>query len=376
VITRLYAHNYRCFLNFELRLGSDSTFLLIGRNGAGKSTVRKVLEILQAVARGENRVGSLVKLRDFPRTSNGMPPSSGETERMRFEIECDIESQSFRYALVLELPPDFYELRVAEESLHVDNKVVYSRELAQVFMPKHFDEVEARFRVDWHLIALPIVQERSEADPLFKFKRFLRSLIVLAPLPSLIEGESKGDTLQPMLTGENFAAWFTGLLALSPAAYTSVDTYMRAIFPDFQDVQNPLIGPDARSMTVRFAANGKTLSLPFGDLSDGEKCYLLSAMVLASLRTYGPSLCFWDEPDNHLALSEIGHFIMELRRLPTGSQFIATSHHPETIRRFSDENTLLLHRASHLEPTQVRPVAELGIKGDLVDALIRGDELP
>jgi predicted ATPase len=129
-------------------------------------------------------------------------------------------------------------------------------------------------------------------------------------------------------------------------------------------------------MTVRFQAGSRSLSLPLKDLSDGEKCFLISAVVLASLRTYGPSLCFWDEPDSHLALAEIGHFIMALRQIPKGSQFIATSHHPETIRRFSNENTLLLHRPSHLEPTQVRPVSELTIKGDLVDTLIRGDELP
>jgi hypothetical protein len=56
-----------------------------------------------------------------------------------------------------------------------------------------------------------------------------------------------------------------------------------------------------------------------------------------------------------------------------GAKFIATSHNPEAIRRFSDENTLVLHRKSHLEPTIVRRLDELQVAGDLVAALVRGD---
>ena len=68
---------------------------------------------------------------------------------------------------------------------------------------------------------------------------------------------------------------------------------------------------------------------------------------------------------------------MALRRaFQSGGQFIATSHNPEAIRRFSDENTLFLQRKSHLEPTVVRPLSELQISGDLVGALVRGDVEP
>jgi hypothetical protein len=50
-----------------------------------------------------------------------------------------------------------------------------------------------------------------------------------------------------------------------------------------------------------------------------------------------------------------------------------TSHNPEAIRKFSNENTFVLDRKSHLEPTLVRLLSELPIQGDLVGALIRGD---
>jgi hypothetical protein len=88
-------------------------------------------------------------------------------------------------------------------------------------------------------------------------------------------------------------------------------------------------------------------------------------------------LCFWDEPDNYLALDEVGHFVLALRKsFRSSGQFIATSHNAEAIRHFSGENTLMLFRRSHLEPTMVRRVEQLKVHGDLVDALARGDVEP
>lgn len=104
---------------------------------------------------------------------------------------------------------------------------------------------------------------------------------------------------------------------------------------------------------------------------------MICAAALASNEAYGPLACSWVQPDSYLALSEVGHFVMSLRKaFHSGGQFIATSHNPEAIRRFSDESTLVLHRRNHLEPTVVRPLSDLQVKGDLVNALIRGGVEP
>jgi ABC-type multidrug transport system ATPase subunit len=97
--------------------------------------------------------------------------------------------------------------------------------------------------------------------------------------------------------------------------------------------------------------------------------------VLAQSEAYHPLLCFWDEPDNYLALDEVQHFVMALRSefQKSGGQFIATSHNPEVIRAFENSNTLVLQRRSHLEPTVVRKLSDLHVSGDLVDAITRGD---
>jgi len=51
-------------------------------------------------------------------------------------------------------------------------------------------------------------------------------------------------------------------------------------------------------------------------------------------------------------------------------QLIATSHHPETIRKFSDDNILVLSRKSHLDPTLSSRLSDVGYTGDLIDTII------
>ncbi len=228
--------------------------------------------------------------------------------------------------------------------------------------------------VDWHLVALPVIQEQSERDPLHIFKTWIARMIILDPIPNLMTGDSIGENLEPQREGANFGDWFSGLLVRYPAAYTQIEKYLKEVMPDFMDFQNEPVGKDSKSMNVRFQQQQATMCVNFKDLSAGEKCFFLCAVLLAANKSYGPIFCFWDEPDNYLSLSEVGHFVTTLRRFfETGGQILMTSHNPEAIRRFSDENTLVLHRKSHLEPSLVRLLRDLSVKGDLVDALIRGD---
>lgn len=366
MIRRLYVHNFRCLENFELSVLGQSSVLLIGKNGSGKTTVGFALEILQRIARGTSQVDDLVRPKDLTRGRTGAP--------MRFEIEAELGGQIYEYIIAFEYPEGFRQLRVFEEKLLVEGKAVYTRETAQVHLARMNLDKEAKFRIDWHLVALPIVQESSEKDVLFIFKRWLSRMLVLRPVPSLITGDSTDETLQPDPQVIKYGAWFSGLLGYAPSAYTKIDEYLKQVMPDIRDIKNPITGKDAKSLTLQFANGHEPVNIPFEDLSDGEKCFMICALVLAANKAYGPVTCFWDEPDNYLALSEVGHFILALRKVfDEGGQLITTSHHPEAISRFSDENTLVLFRRNHLEPTLIRPLSQLQVDGDLVNAMIRGD---
>ena len=371
MIQRLYINNFRCLENFELKIQGMPSALLIGKNGAGKSTIASALEVLQKISRGINRMRDLEKLKlispkDFARGRSDVP--------IRFEIEVLLEDKLYKYILAFDLPEKFKELRVFEEQLLVAGDPIYSRKEAQVTLHISSQNREAQFLLDWHLVALPVIQEQSQTDPLHIFKTWLARTIILAPIPSLMTGDSNGETLEPKRDGSNFGEWVSGLLSRYPAAYTQVDKYLREVMPDIQDFLNELIGKDSKSMIVRFEANNANLSVDFKDLSDGEKCFFLCAVVLAANKSYGPLFCFWDEPDNYISLSEVGDFVTSLRRSFQGnSQILVTSHNPEAIRKFSNENTFVLDRKSHLEPTLVRLLSDIPVPGDLITTLILGD---
>ena len=369
---RIYIHNYRCLENFEMNVKGVSSALLIGENGAGKSAIARVLEILQRIGRGTNRVGQLVEPRDFSHGRSDVP--------IRFVFDISIKDKLYTYEIALELPERFRELRVSDEKLTVEGSIVYSRKEAQLTL---HSSREARFNLDWHLIALTIIQEQSESDPLHDFKDWLSRMLILKPIPDEMTGESREETLESEITGRNFGDWLTGLLRLSPASYTTIDKYLKEVMPDFHDFKNEPVGKDASALKVRFqdeesgAKSRARTTIAFQDLSDGEKCLFLCALVLAANEHNGPLFCFWDEPDNYLSLPEVGHFVMSLRRsfeTEIGGQLLITSHNPEAIRRFSDHNTLLLARKSRLEPTVLRKLADTQYLGkDKIEALISRD---
>jgi len=376
MIQRLYVHNYRCLENFELNLKDLQSALLIGKNGTGKSTISFVLQLFQSIARGINSVKELgndplylLRPKDFYRGRFEEP--------MRFEIEVLLNNQVYVYVLAFDLPKNFKKLRVIEERLTVSDKPVYNRKEALVTLTRKStgsNNQEPQFSVDWHLIALPVIQEQSEQDPLHIFRSWLANMIIMSPIPSIIKGVSSEETFEIIRDGSNFADWFTGLLKIYPAAYTTIDNYLREIFPDLLDIQNKTIGENAKSMVIQFEANKVNLKLDFDDLSDGEKCFFLCALVLAANKCYGPIFCFWDEPDNYLSLPEVGHFIMALRRsFRENGQILVTSHNEESIRKFPNENILVLDRKSHLEPTLIRLLSDIPFEGSVADALIRGE---
>jgi energy-coupling factor transporter ATP-binding protein EcfA2 len=355
VIRRFYVHNFRCLENFELPISGHSSALLIGKNGSGKTSVGLALQVLQKIARGTNRVGDLVRPKDFARGRTDVP--------MRFEIQVELGAKNYGYSIAIELPQGGKEPRVLEETVRVGGESVYTREVGRVYR-----------QIDLQLLALPIIQRESAGDPIFVLKEWLARMLILRPMPTLISGDSNQETLEPNPQVTDFGAWFSGLVAYSPSVYAEVDQYLKQVMPDLIDIKNPVVGKDARSLVVQFSNDQGSFSLPFEDLSDGEKCYMICALVLAANHASGPAFCFWDEPDNYLALSEVGHLVMALRKaFQFGGQFIATSHNPEAIRRFSDENTFVLYRSNHLEPTRVRPLKDIHVAGDLVGALIRDD---
>ena len=363
MIERLYVQNFRCLESLTLDLAGKSSVLIIGKNGAGKSTIRQALAIFQSICRGSSRVDKLISREDFAFRRTDRP--------MRFEIDVALASKHFVYAVAFDWPDDFREARILEESLSVDRHPIFCREQAQVTLANG-----ASFGLDWHVFALPVINEKPPERSIQDLKTFLASLMLMAPVPTNMTGFSDQPTAELKEDASNFASCLRGLFERKPAAYGKFDEFVRSVFPDFSAIENEDRGKDGKQLMVTFKRLDpeEILRVEFDALSDGEKCYFLGAYIIASNAAGFPVICMWDEPDNHLSLPEVGQFVTSLRKMAKRSgQFLATSHHPELLRKFSDDTTIVLTRKSHLDPTLPKLLQNFSYHGDLIDALIRDE---
>ena len=366
MIERLYVHNFRCLENFTLDFGGQRSAVLIGKNGAGKTTVVNSLRVFQSISRGPNHVKHVIGATDFTRYDKSRP--------MRFEIDVALGGARFKYSVSFEWPAEFYQARIAEESLFKDGVEVFSRKHSQVQLAGR-----TAFGLDWHVFALPVINEMPPERSIKDIKVFFANMYLLEPIPSKAGGFSEKPETEMEREAWNFASCLRALLQSKPKAYGIFESYLKNVMPDFSSIEFEDRGKDGGSqLTVSFEQSQLSLSLSFDALSAGEKCLMLSAYIMAanSVRSADDAsiVCVWDEPDNHIALSEVGHLTTDMRKMAyQNGQFIATTHHPETIRKFADENTFVLTRKSHFDPSVVKPLSAYDYSGDLIHALIRGE---
>jgi hypothetical protein len=291
---------------------------------------------------------------------------------MRFEIELALDGKRFIYAVSFDWPANFREARILDEALTVDGQPVFTRQQAQVTLPG-----SKPFGLDWHVFALSVVNETPPGTSIQDLKTFFsRSLLPLAPAPARMDGFSEATTDFLDEEAMNFASCLRGLLEKKPAAYGALETFLRTVITDFSSLYHDDRGKTGKQLMIVFKRpdTDESFRVEFDALSDGEKCFFIIAYIIASYSAALPVYCFWDEPDNHLSLSEVGQFITTLRKTAKGGgQFIAASHHPETVRKFSDETTIVLTRKSHLDPTLPKLLKDFDYKGDLIESLIRDE---
>jgi energy-coupling factor transporter ATP-binding protein EcfA2 len=271
MIERLYVHNFRCLENFTLDFAGQPSVLLVGKNGAGKSAVLHALRVLQKIGRGPNRVKNVVTASDFARHQKTRP--------MRFETDAILAGKRFKYSVAFEWPSDFYEARIAEESLLKDGIAVFTRKHAQVQLAGG-----ASFGLDWHVFALPVINERPPARSIQEVKAFFAGLMLLSPIPQQMNGFSEEPVAELDYQAFDYASCLRALLQEKPQAYSEFVSYVKDAFADFSSVENPTRGKEGASqlvVTFEQPETRQSLALDFDSLSDGEKESLIIARPAA-----------------------------------------------------------------------------------------------
>ena len=239
MITRLYADNFRCLVNFTLDLSGKSSTLLIGRNGSGKSTTLAALRIFQGICREGGRTRNRLSRADFTWWEPDRP--------LRLEIDLQLGGKRHAYAVSLDWPERFREARIVEESLRLDDQPVFERELADVRLAGG-----PSFRVDWHVFALPVVAESDDADVIGRVRRYLAAMTLVEPLPTRIGSFSEAHASELDREALSLPACIEGLVRRKPAAYAAMAKALQEPMSQFSSMEFRDHGEGGSRLVVRF----------------------------------------------------------------------------------------------------------------------------
>ena len=116
MLKRLYADNFRCLENFEVRL--DRSNVLLGRNGTGKTSLLDALRRIQDFVVRGLKVDDVFPVRDL--SINQRRPTQ------RFELDTESDGAKYAYELVIEHQPERNRARVLQEDLQHNYHTVFS----------------------------------------------------------------------------------------------------------------------------------------------------------------------------------------------------------------------------------------------------------
>jgi predicted ATPase len=350
MLVRLYATNYRCLVNFEFRPTTKQ--LIIGRNGTGKTTVLYVLAMLRDfAARGlpcEDQLGGKTRTRwqDVP--------------EQRFELDLKGNGGEYHYTLVVGEYGSPPRPIVEQETLDFNSRPLFrsGSGIIELFSDKRDPAPNFKFPSDSHRSGLTIIGDHWKQTELTWFKSWLHGLVEIQINPWAMSARSGGESRYPNKDLSNFADWYRHLRLESGSAIFEAMTSLREAIPGLEALDAKEAGLDVRVLQATMRSpNGKTVDLPFSDLSEGQRT-LIALYVLLYCAVGEDRMLLIDEPDNFIALAEIQPWLMKLldRVDEQNAQVILVSHHPELLNQLAGQGGVLLDRPGGGE-TRVLPFA-------------------
>ena len=353
MLTRIYIDNYRCFVNFDLRL--RSTQLILGVNGTGKSAFLEVLR----------------RLRDFVLLGykvDDMFPAHTRTRwqtlpRQSFELEVEGNDGKYFYTLWIEVQ-DERRSRVVKEALDFNEKplLLFQDDQVHLFDDNHVKRATYPFESDRS--AFTVLGPKKASRKLSWFKEWTNGLYCVSIDSSKMGAEAKDEDDYPEDDLGNFAAWYAHIIQEQTSSLLDLQRALRDVIDGFDALELKRIGRTARVLRAVFSKSvddadpsrkGSRIEFDFDELSDGQRALIALYTLLYCVVNAGTTICL-DEPDNFLALGEIQPWMFAIsdRVNDIGAQVILISHHPELIDLLAPQHGVVFTR-SGLGPVRVEP---------------------
>ena len=366
MLTRLYADNFRCLVNFELRL--DAKNVLMGNNGSGKSAVLQTLAHLRRLLLGEGQVRDVFNKNSLTRWDLRTTQT--------FELDAKLNEGDYSYRMTIEHSSTADLCKVGSENLTCSGKTLFRFEGGRARLFNDHGNPGPEVLFDWTRSGIGAVLPRDDNRLLTNFKNFVNHILVLRPNPALMVESSEQETEYPGEDLSQFVGWLRHFSQEDPEQFGQFVGMLRdEVFSGLKSLRFPhQATSDTRvlyaTLQAALAEGSRTYDLRFSELSDGQKMLVALHGIVAFGMRPGITLCL-DEPANFLSLPEIQPWLLKLSdRIDAGNgQCILVSHHPEVINLLSPQYGQWLERKSGAQ-TRIIPVARESSDGLTISELV------
>ncbi len=362
MIRRLYADNYRCLVDFTWEPGAET--LILGYNGSGKTSALDAMDLIRAWSCGWERLEELLDQETLTRWQN--------SEVAKFELDLETGNSLFRYRVEFVVQAKGTSVRT--ESLRIGDRTVFARNKEAVTSHNAETEPILQVIVPPNQSAVNALSATEGSELVAEFLAALTRMIIVRPMPPLMDNEARRPEPRPWYRFENFVAWYWS--QTSSGKFTeSMLGLLSDVWDDFDYLKLDQIGRGMALSAVfkRPKEAARESVIEFHELSEGERMLVVLYTLLAYQSATPPTTIVIDEPDNFVALMEIQPWLLKmLDHRPADGQFLIVSHNQEIIQSMAESSVAYFSRPDHLSPAVVSSVTpdETGLS--LSERLARG----
>jgi len=316
--------------------------VLIGANGAGKTSFLDVIFLLSASARGD--------LKNSLQRQGGLKEilTRGKVQELEISVEMEVQKPSpFNYHFVLS--PQGFSYNITEETLTQQQKFKSPSPFryieSQGLDVKYFSQVERKLlRPNWD--HNPLETSLSQVPKMYREPENLRKSLADCTYYAALDVSERSPIRlpQPMRpaslpgkNGESLISCLYNLRETDRDRFEWLEDILAAAFPDFERLNFPPVAAGTLSMT--WSDRHFPEPIYIHELSEGTLRFLWLATLLQSQNLTTFTLI--DEPEVSLHPELLKHLVDLMREAAKHTQLIVATHSDRLIRFLEPEEILI-----------------------------------
>jgi predicted ATPase len=331
---------FRRLQNIELEM--RNLIVMIGANGAGKTSFLDVLSILAASASGN--------LQNLLQLKGGLNEilTRGKVQELEIEISMQVPDNKAPLKYSLTLSPKGLSYEVRDEYLtqqrNPNRREPFKYIESQGLDIKYFQDGSGFVTPNWE--HNPLETSLSQVPKMYREPESLRKSLASCTYYGALDVSEKSPIRLPQAmrpaklpgaSGENLVSCLYDLRETDPDRFEMVENIISAAFPDFERLNFPPVAAGTMSMTWK----DRNFPQPFyiHELSEGTLRFLWLVALLQSQTLTTVTLL--DEPEVSLHPELLRHLVYLMREASKHTQLIVATHSDRLIKFLKPQEVLV-----------------------------------